>query len=151
MELVAVCISKGQVYIVQGPLLRNGRPSPSKWDGRVSAMIQHPGEVTGNPVLITGPYRGFDDPSQLDLLVPSADGDIFHFARTNYDWRFVGRIGLPQGIPRVPCLSFHSRTDANNQRKLYVLLQLGGRLYRASLLWGDNYPRPIEDRLPLAG
>ncbi|KAI1099458.1 hypothetical protein F4804DRAFT_83512 [Jackrogersella minutella] len=131
--LVAVCISKGKLNVVQGSFCSN------KWAGKTSTRILHPGEVTGNPVLIT------DDTCssrpQLDLLVPSAEGGIFHFVRTfpAPDWHMIGRVAFPQNIPPASCLSFHSWRSIYEERKLYALVQIGGRLYHV---------KTTNDRLP---
>ncbi|KAI1374877.1 hypothetical protein F4677DRAFT_425269 [Hypoxylon crocopeplum] len=128
-ELVAVCISRGQLNVVQGSFRLDSYPPRWKWEGKTSTRILHPGEVTGNPVLIT---NGKIRETQLDLLVPSAEGGIFHFVRTQSapnDWHMIGRVAFPQNIPPASCLSFHSRPDTYGKRELYALVQIGGRLY----------------------
>lgn len=139
IELVAVCISRGQLNVVQGPF--NGW----KWEGKTSTRILHPGEVTGNPMLIT------DRNNQLDLLVPSAEGGIFHFIRTQSapnDWHMIGRVAFPQNTPPASCLSFHSRNITSRTRELYALVQTCGRLYHVKttsneLPWYNARLNPI--------
>ncbi|KAI4865863.1 hypothetical protein F4820DRAFT_418854 [Hypoxylon rubiginosum] len=127
-ELVAVCISRGQLNVVQGPF-REDDSSGWKWEGKTSTRILHPGEVTGNPVLITDRNH---DKNQLDLLVPSAERGIFHFVRTQSapnDWHMIGRVAFPQNIPPASCLSFHCRRITSKTRVLHALIQICGRLY----------------------
>ncbi|KAI1451799.1 hypothetical protein F4805DRAFT_450061 [Annulohypoxylon moriforme] len=149
-ELVAVCISRGQLHVVQGPFRCEGIPYPFrrwKWEGKTSTRILHPGEVTGNPMLTT--HRNYGDEEQLHLLVPSADGGIFHFVRTQSapnDWYMAGRVAFPQNIPPASCLSFHSRKGT---RELYALVQIHGRLYHVKttndgLPWYNACLNPIE-------
>ncbi|KAI1759129.1 hypothetical protein GGR53DRAFT_514667 [Hypoxylon sp. FL1150] len=130
-ELVAVCISRGQLNVVQGPL-RLGSMT-SSWLGKTSTRILCPGEVTGNPALISERY--YDQKAQIDLLVPSVEGGIFHFVRTQStpnDWHMIGRIAFPQNIPPASCLSFHFRPTTYPNREMYALVQIGGRLYYVS-------------------
>ncbi|KAI1774092.1 hypothetical protein F4818DRAFT_420832 [Hypoxylon cercidicola] len=129
-ELVAVCISRGQLNVIRSSPNHDVYHMSWKWEGKTSARIIHPGEVTGNPVLITGCNDMSE--TQLDLLVPSAEGGIFHFVRTRSapnDWHMVGRVAFPQNIPPAPCLSFHYRCITRGTRELYALVQTGGRLY----------------------
>ncbi|KAI1088794.1 hypothetical protein F5B19DRAFT_469932 [Rostrohypoxylon terebratum] len=129
-ELVAACISVGQLKIAQGPFHCGGSPSRWKWEGKTSAKILRPGEVTGNPVVITD-YGS--DKTRLDLLVPSAEGGIFHFISTQStpdDWHMIGRVAFPQNIPPASCLSFHSQPKSwDKLRSFYALVQIHGRLY----------------------
>ncbi|KAI0893463.1 hypothetical protein F4806DRAFT_475909 [Annulohypoxylon nitens] len=137
-ELVAVCISGGQLNVVQGPFHHNGYPSRWRWEGKASARILHPGEVTGNPVVITHSSK-----TQLDLLVPSAEGGIFHFVRTPSapnDWHMIGRVAFPQNIPPASCLSFHRRYNYYREPcELFALIQICGRLYYVKTT-GDKFP-----------
>lgn len=144
IELVAVCISSGQLNVVQGSFdYSDGKydnDSRWKWEGKTSTRILHPGEVTGNPELITDRNNG---KIQLDLLVSSTEGGIFHFVRTKSapnDWHMIGRVAFPQNIPPASCLSFHSRHENSyGTRKLYALVQIRGRLYHV---------RTTDDKLP---
>ncbi|KAI1391612.1 uncharacterized protein F4822DRAFT_397263 [Hypoxylon trugodes] len=140
-ELVAVCISEGQLHVVQGPFsLGGGRPpSRCKWGGKTSIRILQPGKVTGNPVLITDDNHG---QAQLDLLVPSAEGGIFHFVRTHSapnEWHMIGRVAFPQDTPPASCLSFYPRSDTRGTRELHAMVQIGGRLY---------HTKTTNDQLP---
>ncbi|KAI1204355.1 uncharacterized protein F4807DRAFT_334659 [Annulohypoxylon truncatum] len=147
-ELVAACISRGQLNVVQGSFGLNedlgrwgGYDSDWKWEGKTSTRILHPGEVTGNPVLITGLNYDTSE-TQLDLLVPSAEGGIFHFFRMQSapnDWHMIGRVAFPQNIPPASCLSFHSRSEISSKGELYALVQIGGRLYHV---------KTTNDKLP---
>ncbi|KAI2635701.1 hypothetical protein GGS26DRAFT_509371 [Hypomontagnella submonticulosa] len=137
-ELVAACISRSQLNVVQGPFLCDGRPYRWRWEGKTSTRILHPGEVTGNPSLTADRKRK----DQFDLLVPSAEGGIFHFVCTRSapnDWHMIGRVAFPQNIPPASCLSFHRWSDNYDRRKLYALVQTGGRLY---------YVKTTSDKLP---
>ncbi|KAI0007989.1 hypothetical protein F4779DRAFT_589408 [Xylariaceae sp. FL0662B] len=132
-ELVAVCISRGQLNVVQGSFCRDGYGYSRrlKWEGKTSTRILHPGEVTGNPALITD-CTSYNNKKQLDLLVPSAEGGIFHFVRTRSapnDWHMIGRVAFPRNTPPASCLSFHYGPEAYGKRDLYALVQTRGRLY----------------------
>lgn len=85
--MVAV-IARGRVYTTEGPFERPKEPAyehgydkpplpDCSWQASTRIRVQHPGEVTGNPVL----FSKADD-EQFDLLVPFAEGGIFHFIRT---------------------------------------------------------------------
>lgn len=147
-ELVAVCISRGQLNVVQGPFHADRYHGRWRWEGKTSTRILHPGEVTGNPVLITDHKEG---KPQLDLLVPSAEGAIFHFVRTQSapnDWHMIGHVAFPQNIPPASCLSFHSRPPTGAGRELYALVQICGRLYHVKTTssqhpWYDARLNPI--------
>ncbi|KAI0116193.1 hypothetical protein F4776DRAFT_637099 [Hypoxylon sp. NC0597] len=149
-ELVAVCISRGQLNVVQGPYHHEFYLGRWRWDGKTSTRISHPGEVTGNPMLITGDTR-YSDKNQLDLIVPSVEGGVFHFVRSQSapnDWHMIGRIAFPQNIPPASCLSFHSRSDTYGNRELYGLVQICGRLYHVKttnkeLPWYNARLNPI--------
>ncbi|XDG04479.1 hypothetical protein ABKA04_004094 [Annulohypoxylon sp. FPYF3050] len=136
-KLVAVCISSGQLNVVEGSFCQYG--SRRKWDGKTSARILHPGEVTGNPVLITDRHNG---ETQLDLLVPSAEGGIFHFVCAQSapnDWHMIGRLAFPQNIPPPSCLSFYSLPVTYKKRELYALVQICGLLYHIKTT-NDKFP-----------
>ncbi|OTB08305.1 hypothetical protein M426DRAFT_316932, partial [Hypoxylon sp. CI-4A] len=147
IELVAVCISRGQLHVVQGSFINQ-----RKWEGKTSTRILHPGGVTGNPVLIANHVRAH----QLDLLVPSAEGGIFHFVRTQSapnDWHMIGRVAFPQNIPPASCLSFNSRFATHGTHELYALVQICGRLYHVKttsniLPWHNSRLNPIEQPGP---
>ncbi|KAI0890675.1 uncharacterized protein GGS22DRAFT_151560 [Annulohypoxylon maeteangense] len=141
-NLVAICISGGQLNVIEGS------SSYGSWNGKTSRIL-HPGEVTGNPVLIADSNNGRT--TQFDLLVPSAEGGIFHFIRTESapnEWHMIGRIAFPQDIPPATCLSFHSRQFSRGKRELYALIQIGGRLYHIKTSdngrpWSDARLNPI--------
>ncbi|OTA85476.1 hypothetical protein M434DRAFT_400194 [Hypoxylon sp. CO27-5] len=150
-ELVAVCISKGQLNVVQGPFRSHGYSHGWRWDGNTSSRILHPGEVTGNPVLITSDDRYGSTTNQLDLIVPSVEGGIFHFVRTRStpnEWHMIGRVAFPQNTPPASCIYFHSRPDSYEKRELYGLVQIRGRLYHTKtanngLPWHNARLKPI--------
>ncbi|KAI1413300.1 hypothetical protein F5Y13DRAFT_198557 [Hypoxylon sp. FL1857] len=143
-ELVAVCLSRGQLNVVQGSFRYDGYCGRWRWDGETSTKILYPGEVMGNPELITGDSRK----TQLDLIVPSVEGGIFHFVRTQSapnDWHMIGRVAFPQNTPPASCLSFHS---IYGNLELYALIQIRGRLYHVKttnegLPWYNARLNPI--------
>lgn len=97
-------------------------------------------------------HTNIDGKTQLDLLVPSARGGIFHFVRTQSapnDWHMIGRVAFPQNIPSASCLSFYSRPGRYGApRTLYALVQIHGRLYHVKttdgkLPWRNACLNPI--------
>lgn len=155
-NLVVVCIARGRLHTVEGEFLRRASVySDSKeWKVQAPTRIIHPGEVTGNPVLTKK-----RDGNQLDLLVPSAEGGVFHFVRTasNPDqWHIIARIAFPQGVPAASCLGFYSGSSYNTQRHFRAVIQIGGRLYyvtttESSIPWAGSYLRPIVSPGPFSG
>lgn len=133
IEVIAVCIAGSRLHSIEGPFEKSSHSSKPTWKGPKSIRIQHPGEVTGNPVLLAHqPNRagGY----QLDLLVPSAEGGIFHFirtAKTPDEWHMIGRISFPIGVPIASSLAswrvppYQYRTVA----MIRAFVQCGGRLY----------------------
>lgn len=133
-DIAAVCIAKARLYSIDGVFERPSRYSnESTWKDPKYIRIQHPGEVTGNPVLITHQNQdvmGY----QLDLLVPSAEGGVFHFIRTATtpdEWHMIGRINFPTGIPIASSLAFWRDNQGQNYHhpKHRAFVQCGGRLY----------------------
>ncbi|KAF2964607.1 hypothetical protein GQX73_g8967 [Xylaria multiplex] len=146
IHIVMVCVASGRLHIVEGGF-SIGYNSGSRWVARTPTRIHHPGEVTGNPILVKKD-RGL----QLDLLVPSAEGGIFHFVRTPTsldEWHMIARITFPPSLPVASCLAIHSRDHGSNQpRKFYALIQSGGRLYHIETFesaypWSGSYLKPI--------
>ena len=133
IDIVAVCIVQGRLHSVEGFLSNaDSLYSPPQWKGGITARIHHPGEVTGNPTLLN--VRKPDArQDQLDLLVPSAEGGIFHFVRipsTLDEWHMIGRIGFPSGLPAAGSLTFFRyENDFDVEAKLRAALQIGGKLY----------------------
>ncbi|KAI1176426.1 hypothetical protein F4777DRAFT_577924 [Nemania sp. FL0916] len=148
-KLVAVCISHGRLYTVQGYLKNTSedKTTPPKWNVRTTKAIVHPGKVTGNPVLT----EKFSE-QQLDLLVPSTDKDIFHYihsASVPDEWHMIARITLPWEFAVPSCLSMilFGYTDPEDEKcgtsvsgrltdpwpnrdgELRALIGSGGRLY----------------------
>ncbi|KAI0968049.1 hypothetical protein F4678DRAFT_464951 [Xylaria arbuscula] len=143
INIVAACIVESQLHTVEGPF--KDYETFSSWEAQTTARIHHPGEVTGNPVLIK------DRKGQLDLLVPFKEGGIFHFVRTMStpdEWPMIAYIKLPV-IGPVACLGFiGTRPDSCKQRQLRAVVQSGGRLYRiktdeASSPWSGSHIKSI--------
>ena len=141
-DIVAVCIVKGRLHSVEGPFSwPHSIYSSPHWKGEITARIHHPGEVTGNPALLNV-RKGNTRQDQLDLLVPSAEGGIFHFVRTPStpdEWHMIGRIGFPSGLPAAGSLAFfryEKRYDGGD--KIRAALQIGGKLYIIQTKDGSN-------------
>ncbi|KAH7308656.1 hypothetical protein B0I35DRAFT_442368, partial [Stachybotrys elegans] len=144
-DIVAICIVQGRLHSVEGPFTHPPSRSsysspPGGWKGNITNTIHHPGEVTGSPVLL---QRNLPR-SQLDFLVPSAAGGIFHFVRTAStpdEWHMIGHIGFPSSLPTVGSLAFYSPRQESpyDGVKLGAALQVGGRLYTIQTLDG-RYP-----------
>lgn len=147
IQLLAVLIVRGCLHIVEGPYVIKppqssyyGSKSENKWEIKTSDKIQHPGEVTGNPELMSQPTSG---KYQLDLIVPSAEGGVFHFVRTPSsagEWHMIGRIIFPQGIPLAACLTCARQKESSygSIMEFRALIQSGGRLFQART---DNLAR----------
>ncbi|KAI0434592.1 hypothetical protein F5Y09DRAFT_235870 [Xylaria sp. FL1042] len=150
-DLVMVCVASGRLHTAEGELSQLSF-RPVKWEAQAPTRILHPGEVTGNPMLIK---NGSED--QLDLLVPSAEGGIFHFVRTAStpdEWHMIARVAFPQGLPATSCLAFHS--DRSYSRDFRALIQSGGQIYyvtttESSKPWSGSYLRPILSPGPFFG
>lgn len=126
--IVAACIASARLHIIEENKTAGGYYSqPWKWKAQASIRIHHPGEVTGNSVLAT------TRTNQLDLLVPSAEGGIFHFVRTTSthdEWHMIARIIFPQGLPAASCLAFNAFSeDIYQPRQFRAMVQSGGQLY----------------------
>lgn len=72
-DIVVVCVACARLYTVEGNFADKSGYS-SRWKAQTPTIIHHPGGVTGNPVLATKAWK-----NQLDLLVPLAEGGVFHF------------------------------------------------------------------------
>ncbi|KAI1305439.1 hypothetical protein F5Y03DRAFT_355888 [Xylaria venustula] len=143
INIVAVCIIKSQLHTVEGPF--EDYATFSSWEAQTTARIHHPSEVTGNPVLLK------DRKSQLDLLVPSMNGGVFHFFRTlstPHEWHMIAHVGFPV-IGPAACLGFiGSRPYTRKKKRFCAVFQSGGRLYRiqtheASYPWSGSHIKPI--------
>jgi hypothetical protein len=143
-QIVGVCIAQGRLYSVEGPFMEplfehfsrykyelgNDIESLGRWKVEVTNKIAHPGEVTGNPVLLQRESQH----GQLELLVPSAAGGVFHFVRTPStpgEWHMIGGIEFPDGYPAAGSLAFFQPRQSSPyiRAKLTVALQIGGQLY----------------------
>ncbi|KAI1428896.1 hypothetical protein F5Y12DRAFT_799983 [Xylaria sp. FL1777] len=128
--IVAVVIAGARLHTVEGAFGQeyDSCSRPCKWDAQAPTRINHPGEVSGNPMLIKDA-----ESDQLDLLVPSAEGGVFHFVRTKSapnEWHMIARITLPQGLPIASCLSFYSfDVRGPDPRQFRAVIQSGGQLY----------------------
>ncbi len=137
IDIVAVCIASARLHTVEGRFeASEKKPRHLKWKAQTSTRIHHPGEVTGNPVLVK---RRTD---QLDLLVPSTERGVFHFIRTTStpdEWHMIARITFPEGIPTVSCLGFTCiRGRSPKPRRFRALVQSRGRLYNLRSHKGSN-------------
>ncbi|KAI1111630.1 hypothetical protein F5Y14DRAFT_424705 [Nemania sp. NC0429] len=146
VSLVAVCIARARLYTVEGSFKQESGYSSRglKWRAQAPTRIDHPGAVTGNPVLA----KKYGD-NQLDLLVPSAEGGVFHFVRTKSfpdEWHMIGRIKFPQGLPAASCLAFN--ISDYDRKRFSALVQSGGQLYQIRTLesaspWTGKHLKPI--------
>lgn len=144
--IVTVCIASARLHSIEWPLERRSAPGKEGWESPKCIRVQHPGEVTGNPVLVKNDTHGARD-CNLDLLVPSAEGGIFHFVRTPTspdEWHMVGRVKFPSGVPMASSL-----TCARLGREFRAHVQCGGRLYliesvRGTFQWAGCQLYPIE-------
>lgn len=137
VNIVAVVIVGDQLHAIRAQFSGSGEQScfTQRWsyDGmKEDTRIQHPGEVTGNPVLLgsrtSDAVQGND---KLDLLVPSAEGGIFHFIQTpmtHGEWHMIGCVEFPLGIPLVSSLAF-ARLGDSPLVEFRAHVQCGGRLY----------------------
>ena len=151
-DIVAVCIASSRLYSIEGPFEKPSYSRENSWQAPKSIRIQHPGEVTGNPVLLSS--RIYTGDYQLDLLVPSAEGGVFHFIRTVKtpgEWHMIGRINFPTGTPLASSLACERvREDSPAQRVIFrAFVQCGGRLYlietaESALPWVGSQLYPIN-------
>ncbi|CAH0045808.1 unnamed protein product [Clonostachys solani] len=134
VDIVAVCIAQGKLHLVEGPFAEPKTGllyfTPGGWKGVITDRIRHPGEVTGSPVLLQEKLQE----GQLDLLVPSAAGGIFHFVRTPStpdEWHMIGRIETPSYLPPAGSLAFfHLKPKGYlDPAILGAAGEIGGRLY----------------------
>ncbi|KAG6365466.1 hypothetical protein INS49_007077 [Diaporthe citri] len=129
-SIVAVCIASGRLHSVEGPLERPSMYRKSSWQDPKATRVQHLGEVTGNPVLLRNYKDGMD--GNVDLLVPSAEGGVFHFVRTPTspdEWHMIGRIKFPRGVPIASSLACARLNSNYGQPIICAYVQCGGRLY----------------------
>ncbi|KAI1175541.1 hypothetical protein F4777DRAFT_549667 [Nemania sp. FL0916] len=147
-NIVMVCVASGRLHTAQGERLWSS--GPANWKAQAPTRIPHPGEVTGNPTLIR---KHIDDRHyQLDLLVPSAEGGIFHFVRTMStpdEWHMIARIAFPEAVPAASCLASHDGYRYTSSYYTYsyssvnqfrALIQSGGRLYYTTTRRSDSIP-----------
>ncbi|KAI0809647.1 hypothetical protein GGR55DRAFT_159356 [Xylaria sp. FL0064] len=157
INILAVVVASGRLHTVEGrfgPEPDNYYHLTDKWIAPKSTRINHPGEVTGNPALVRS------EVTQLDLLVPSAEGGVFHFVRTAStpdEWHMIARIALPHGLPAASCLAFNGITPPLKSRRLFcTVIQTGGQLYYATTYegsepWLGSYLEPIVAPGPFSG
>ncbi|KAJ8127160.1 hypothetical protein O1611_g6475 [Lasiodiplodia mahajangana] len=155
-NIVAVCIARAQLHTLEGEFSIDARSSSNSlnWKAQASARIHHPGEVTGNPIVIWEP-----DKKQLDLLVPSAEGGVFHFVQPRSspdEWHMIARITFPHGIPIASCLAVNDTPcEWQRPRQFTALVQSGGRLYQvktneSAAPWTRSHLKPIEGPGPFS-
>ncbi|KAI1736271.1 hypothetical protein F4680DRAFT_469150 [Xylaria scruposa] len=136
--IVAACIITARLHILEGLFERTPtyHSSSCDWETQPSTRIPHPGEVTGNPVLINTGSRI----NQLDLLVPSAEGGVFHFVRTAStpdEWHMIARITFPPSLPLASCLALNFHTSYE-RKEFEALVQSGGQIYQVKTYEGTN-------------
>lgn len=152
-DIVAVCIANSRLHSIEGPFEERSYHRKNTWQGPKSIRIEHPGEVTGNPVLLSSRIDTGRVYYQLDLLVPSAEGGVFHFMRTVStpdQWHMIGRISFPTGVPIASSLACARLPDRYSERyNLHAFVQCGGRLYlvktnEGAYPWAGSQLYPIE-------
>ncbi|KAH9887546.1 hypothetical protein F4778DRAFT_432194 [Xylariomycetidae sp. FL2044] len=137
VTLLAACIAGGQLFTVEKPIDGPESSMSSQRRQTRTSRISHPDEVGGNPSLISG--DNFADKLQLDMLVSSTTGGIFHYVRTpssSDEWHMVGRFQFPPDVPAASCLSFARQLEYGGLSCLRALIQSGGRLYRVKTAEG---------------
>lgn len=150
--IVAACIASARLHTIEWPFERLSMSVNQGWRNPKCTTVEHPGEVTGNPVLLKNYENGRINCS-LDLLVPSTEGGIFHFIRTPTspdEWHMIGRIGFPDGVPMassLACARLGDGPDRSSEFRAHV--QCGGRLYLIRSLegaspWVGSSLHPIE-------
>ncbi|KAI0854931.1 hypothetical protein F4860DRAFT_70741 [Xylaria cubensis] len=150
IAIVAACVASARLHTLEGLVERKSGYYASsfyEWKAQASTMISHPGEVTGNPVLINGGPAE----NQLDLLVPSAEGGVFHFIRTDStpdEWHMIARITFPPSLPIASCLALNVDFLGYRKREFKALVQSGGRIYQVKTYegakpWSGSYLKPI--------
>ncbi|KAI3322392.1 hypothetical protein HD806DRAFT_536230 [Xylariaceae sp. AK1471] len=155
-DIVMACVASARLHTVEGKFAQESSGSysrPLKWKAQASTRIHHPGEVTGNPVLVKKA-----EARQLDLLVPSAEGGVFHFVRTAStpdEWHMIARITFPQVLPAASCLAVNTHNQWQKQRQFHALVQSGGRLYQVRTFegaspWSGSYLKPIVSPGPFS-
>ncbi|KAI1133788.1 hypothetical protein F5Y10DRAFT_260109 [Nemania abortiva] len=155
IRIIAACVAGARLHVLEGQFaMESGYSSMFTWRAQASTRVNHPGEVTGNPVLITEEGKG-----QLDLLAPSTEGGIFHFVRTASapdEWHMIARITFFQGLPMTSCLAV-TRTPTKYGQAIYfrALVQSGGQLYQVKTYesanpWSGSYLKPIVTPGPFA-
>lgn len=150
-NIVAVCIANSRLHTIEGPFDKRSYSRPNSWQGGKSTRIQHPGEVTGNPVLLSSLKSG-DHDYQLNMLVPSAEGGVYHFIRTVEtpdEWHMIGRISFPTGVPIASSLACARLTAYIHFNSFRAFVQCGGRLYlietdECAEPWAGSQLYPIE-------
>ncbi|KAI0530000.1 hypothetical protein GGR58DRAFT_272618 [Xylaria digitata] len=149
--IVMACVAGGRLHTTKGNFKEKHSDYYSSgsatWKVQTPTRIHHPGEVTGNPMLVKKARV-----NQLDLLVPSAEGGMFHYVQTPScpdEWHMIARITFPLGLPAASCLAVHYRDRGfRRPRKFYALIQSGGQLYRIETSeganpWSRSYLKPI--------
>lgn len=134
--IVAVCIAGGRLHSIEGLF---GWPyGEDTWhDGAQDIPVHHPGGVVGNPVLLSDENKVGE--YQMDLLVPSEEGGIFHFVRTTKaicEWHMIGRVSFPMGFPTVSSLActrlgdpFPDHNSCAVGSEIRAIVQCEGQLY----------------------
>lgn len=141
-DIVAVCVAGARLHSIEGPFTDSPSDTKHSWQGPKTNRIQHPGEVTGNPVLLGNKKYGTSD-YKLDLLVPSAEGGIFHYirtAKTPDEWHMIGRVSFPTSVPiasSLSCARLGDKTSAHRSR-FRAHVQCGGRLYLITTIEGSS-------------
>lgn len=138
--IVTACVVSARLHSIEWSLEQLPISGKKGWESPKCTRIQHPGEVVGNPVLLRLDNRDVKDCS-LDLLVPSAEGGIFHFIRTptsSDEWHMIGRIKFPSGLSMVSSLTCArlGNSSYSLRSEFCAYVQCGGRLYLIKTLEG---------------
>lgn len=136
-DIVAACIASARLYSIEWPFGEPVGRRKNSWQGPKSMRIQHPGEVTGNPVLLSK-QKAETDSWYLDVLAPCAEGGIFHFIRTPKSPDECGRISFPPGLPMVSSLACAWLIRDYHGDVLRAHVQCGGRLYHIKTTEGAS-------------
>ncbi|KAI0429152.1 hypothetical protein F5Y09DRAFT_311159 [Xylaria sp. FL1042] len=155
IDVLAVVIASGRLHTVEGRTRRESEccPATSGWRASEPTRIHHPGEVTGNPVLMGS------SGAQVDLLVPSAEGGVFHFVRpasTPDERHMIAHMAFSHCLPAASCIvSNRSQSSWGCTKHFSAVIQTGGRLYHVttnagSKPWLGAYLKPIVAPGPLS-
>ncbi|KAI1264709.1 hypothetical protein F5Y18DRAFT_436601 [Xylariaceae sp. FL1019] len=134
--LVAACVVDGDLHFLDGPFITG----KNTWVPVLYTKLPLIGEARGNPVLLSMTY-GVDQKNQLDLLVPSSNGVIYHFIRlssVSSEWHMIGQITFSQVSSATPCLSVCRDDPESRTGTMRAVVSIEGKLYQAVTTEGAN-------------